>query len=98
MLIVLCLISLSAVLLVLSLQEQPCHYKESDNVAQDTGVIAVANGDERLLKWAVATFGPVAVAIDVPPKFMDYTDGRPYDAITCIIFQSVCLSVIVTLR
>jgi cathepsin L len=73
-------------------REGTCRFSENTNAARDTGSAEVADGDERLLKWAVATYGPVAVAIDVPDSFMTYTDGV-YNDTSCS--QEPCHAVLV---
>jgi cathepsin L len=64
-------------------REGTCRYSEDFNAARDTGVTLVASGDEDALKYAVATYGPVAVAIDADqPAFSAYQDGV-YNDTTC---------------
>ena len=41
-----------------------CHYKPSSVGATDKGFVNIKRGDEDALRKAVATVGPVSVAID----------------------------------
>nr|AAY45870.1 cathepsin L-like cysteine proteinase [Rotylenchulus reniformis] len=53
-----------------------CHFKRNDVGATDTGFFDVAEGDEDKLKLAVATQGPVSVAIDAGHRsFQLYKHG-----------------------
>lgn len=57
-------------------KEGKCHFDPKKAVANCTGFIDVKSGDEDALKEAVATVGPVSIAIDVTEdKFMLYKDG-----------------------
>jgi len=49
---------------VISLQNGRCHFKSADVGATDTGFVDITQGDESALQSAVATVGPIAVAID----------------------------------
>ena len=60
-----------------------CYYNQQYNVASDTGFVDIPSGDENALKVAVATVGPVSVAIDATkPSFMSYSSGIYYEP-TC---------------
>jgi cathepsin L len=53
-----------------------CHFKKKDIGATCTGFVDIKSGDEDALKEALATIGPVSVAIDATEdKFMLYKDG-----------------------
>jgi cathepsin L len=43
--------------------------------ATDVGYTMIKQGDENALKAAVATIGPIAVAIDAEDDFVSYTSG-----------------------
>lgn len=46
------------------MQDGTCHYKASSSGATVTGYVDIKSGDESALQKAVATVGPVSVAID----------------------------------
>jgi len=53
-----------------------CYYNAQYNTATDTGFVDIPSGDENALKQAVATIGPISVAIDATkPSFMSYRSG-----------------------
>ncbi|XP_072303963.1 cathepsin S-like [Eucyclogobius newberryi] len=53
-----------------------CKYNPDYNAANCTGYTFLPKGDERALKVAVATVGPISVAIDATrPKFVFYKSG-----------------------
>ena len=56
--------------------QEKCHFNKKSVGATVSGYVDVPSGDEEALKEAVATIGPVSVAIDVTEdKFMLYKDG-----------------------
>lgn len=68
---------------------QPCYYESSLAVAHIRDYRFIAKGDEQALADAVATIGPITVAIDADhPSFMFYSSGE--------IFFLTILSHIVT--
>ena len=53
-----------------------CHFKKSDIGATCTGHVDIPHGDEEALKKAVATIGPISVAIDAGHEsFQHYKTG-----------------------
>ncbi|GFS28316.1 cathepsin L [Nephila pilipes] len=64
-------------------QDGTCHFKKSDVGATITGYVDIHSGDEEALKQAVATIGPISVAIDASHEsFQTYQDGI-YDEPEC---------------
>ena len=58
-------------------EDEKCHFKRSDVGAKDTGFVDVTAGDEDALKEAVATIGPVSIAIDAShSSFQLYSSGE----------------------
>lgn len=59
------------------MKDDKCRYKKQDKGATDTGFVDVTSGDESKLQEAVATVGPVSVAIDAGnPSFQMYHKGQ----------------------
>ncbi|KAG1702414.1 Cathepsin L [Nymphon striatum] len=53
-----------------------CHFKKQDIGATDSGFVDITSGDENALKKAVATVGPISVAIDASHQsFQLYSEG-----------------------
>lgn len=53
-----------------------CHFKRRDVGAEDTGFTDIPHGDEQALKEAVASIGPISVAIDASHEsFQLYESG-----------------------
>jgi len=63
--------------------DDTCQFKKRDVGATDVGFVDIKQGDEEALKAAVATVGPVSVAIDASqPSFQFYSEGV-YDEPAC---------------
>lgn len=61
--------------------DDTCHYNAKTSGATDKGFVDVPKGDETKLKKAIATLGPVSVAIDASRmSFQLYKEGVYYDA------------------
>ena len=57
-------------------QDGPCRFKKADVVTSDKGFVDIVQDSEADLKKAVATVGPVAVAIDASQNtFRFYRTG-----------------------
>jgi cathepsin L len=55
---------------------EKCHYNKKTIGSTCSGFVDVATGDEDALKDALATVGPVSVAVDATQeKFMFYKEG-----------------------
>ncbi|GFV95228.1 cathepsin L [Trichonephila clavipes] len=64
-------------------EDGSCHFKKSNVGATVTGYVDIPTGDEDALKKAVATVGPISVAIDAShDSFQSYQDGI-YDEPEC---------------
>jgi len=63
--------------------ENPCHFKRSDVGETDKGFVDVPAGSERALKKAVATVGPVSVAIDASHTSFQFYSHGVYDEPEC---------------
>ncbi len=56
--------------------EHQCRYNKRDSGASDVGFVDIPVGDEEVLKQAVATMGPVSIAIDASQEsFQFYAKG-----------------------
>ncbi|XP_014246983.1 cathepsin L-like [Cimex lectularius] len=57
-------------------QDGKCKYNPSDSGATDFGYVSISPGDEDMLKAAVATVGPISIAIDASHhSFHNYQEG-----------------------
>jgi len=64
-------------------QDGSCHFKKSDVGATVTGYVDIPSGDEDALKKAVATVGPISVAIDASHESFQTYDNGIYDEPEC---------------
>lgn len=57
-----------------------CRYNADSSGATDKGFTDISQGDEKKMKKALATVGPIAVAIDASrPSFQLYSEGVYYE-------------------
>ncbi|KAI6178353.1 (pine wood nematode) hypothetical protein [Aphelenchoides besseyi] len=60
--------------------QRRCHFNKADVGADDTGFVDLPEGDEEALKTAVATQGPISIAIDAGhSSFQMYKTGVYYE-------------------
>ena len=58
-------------------EDERCQYNPKNKGADDVGFVDVRSGDEKALKAAVATIGPISVAIDASAlSFQFYHKGK----------------------
>ena len=77
-------------------KEQKCKFKKKDVGATVTGFVQIAEGDERQLKEAVASEGPISVAIDASHhSFMLYSEGGCGGYVFVCVYVCVCVCVCV---
>lgn len=55
--------------------DDKCHFKNNSIGSKCSGFIDIVSGDEKALMEAVATMGPISVAIDATRNFMFYKEG-----------------------
>lgn len=60
--------------------DETCRYNPKNSGATDKGFVDIPSGDEEALKKAIATVGPVSVAIDASQNsFQFYQNGVYFD-------------------
>jgi len=64
-------------------QDDKCRYKATDKGAEDKGFVDVEAGNEEKLKEAVATIGPISVAIDASHESFQFYSKGVYFEKTC---------------
>lgn len=64
-------------------RDEKCHYETSCDSAEVTGFTDVPSGDEEALKEAVATVGPVSVAIDASHQSFQLYESGVYSEPEC---------------
>lgn len=61
-------------------EDEKCHYSPKNKGATDKGFVDIASGSEDQLQAAIATIGPVSIAIDASHEsFQLYSEGVYYD-------------------
>lgn len=60
-----------------------CHYDPEDKGATDAGYMDIEHGDEEALMQAVATIGPISVAIDASKKDFRFYKSGVYTSSEC---------------
>jgi len=64
-------------------KDDRCRFKPKNIGATDTGFVDIPKGDEDKLKEAVATNGPVSVAIDASHESFQFYSKGVYDEVEC---------------
>ncbi|KAG8178114.1 hypothetical protein JTE90_017461 [Oedothorax gibbosus] len=64
-------------------EDGTCHYKKASSGATVSGHVDIPTGDEEALKQAVATVGPVSVAIDASQFSFQLYSGGIYNEPSC---------------
>lgn len=63
--------------------DDSCHYNPSTVGATDRGFVDIPEGDEEKMKQALATVGPIAVAIDASHESFQFYSEGVYDEPSC---------------
>jgi cathepsin L len=64
-------------------EDDKCRYNPKNNGAEDAGFVDIPQGDEEKLKAAVATIGPVSIAIDASHQSFQFYSEGVYDEPEC---------------
>jgi cathepsin L len=64
-------------------KEERCHYNKREVGATDTGFVDIPAGSEQHLQQALATVGPVSVAIDASHESFQFYNSGVYDEAEC---------------
>ncbi|XP_074111599.1 cathepsin L [Cotesia typhae] len=64
-------------------EDDKCRYNPRNTGAEDVGYVDIPQGDEESLKKAVATIGPVSVAIDASRRSFQFYSEGVYDEEEC---------------
>jgi len=64
-------------------KDMTCRYKKREKGAEDTGFVDITSGSETELKEALATIGPVSVAIDASHESFQFYSKGVYDEAEC---------------
>lgn len=60
-----------------------CQYDSTKGIGQATGFIDIPAGNETALTWALATNGPISIAIDASHSSLQFYSGGVYDEPEC---------------
>merc|ERR1711936_291408 len=63
--------------------DDTCRYHQEDKGATDIGFVDIPQGDEEALKAALATVGPVSIAIDASQSSFQFYSEGVYDEPNC---------------
>jgi cathepsin L len=63
--------------------DDDCRFKKSTVGATDTGFTDITSGDEKALTEAIATVGPISVAIDASQESFQFYESGVYDEPDC---------------
>lgn len=64
-------------------EDEPCHFKSRNVGATDNGAVDLPQGDEQALKEAVASIGPISIAIDASHQSFQLYASGVYDEPEC---------------
>jgi cathepsin L len=64
-------------------RDEDCHYNPKNSGATDSGYVDVASGNEKKLQEALATVGPISIAIDASQETFQFYSHGIYDEPHC---------------